>query len=428
MPRVQVKNADAKAFPREFALLHQLGGSDAIESEKLVEASAIYGDAAAVKSLVEGSDAVEFGAFAKAFAKPSQSGSVEGAEGNCLGWAARDSSGTLAPYKFSRRELQPNDVVIKITHAGMCHSDLHTIKGDWGPAKYPVVPGHEIVGIVTEVGSGVSKFKLGDRAGVGVFVDSCRSCAQCGKGEQIFCPKLVYTYNATHYDGLPAQGGYSTHVVIADDHAYTIPANLDLAGVAPLLCAGITTYAPYKDHGLDKPGLKIGVVGLGGLGHMAVKFGVAFGCEVYVISRSKAKEAEAIAMGAKAIIPSGDADALKAAAGTLDGIIDTVSAKHDITALTSLLAPRGRLVMVGLPPQQPTLNHFDMILRNLTVSGSVIGNLAMTQEMLDFCGAHGITADVEVIDIDYVNEAMVRMEAGDVKFRFVIDINKSLIL
>ncbi|WIA14603.1 hypothetical protein OEZ85_003113 [Tetradesmus obliquus] len=428
MPRVQVKNADAKAFPREFALLHQLGGSDSIESEKLVEAFAIYGDAAAVKSLVEGSDAVEFDAFAKAFAKPSQSALVEGAEGNCLGWAARDSSGTLAPYKFSRRELQPNDVVIKITHAGMCHSDLHTIKGDWGPAKYPVVPGHEIVGIVTEVGSGVSKFKLGDRAGVGVFVDSCRSCAQCGKGEQIFCPKLVYTYNATHYDGLPAQGGYSTHVVIADDHAYTIPANLDLAGVAPLLCAGITTYAPYKDHGLDKPGLKIGVVGLGGLGHMAVKFGVAFGCEVYVISRSKAKEAEAIAMGAKAIIPSGDADALKAAAGTLDGIIDTVSAKHDITALTSLLAPRGRLVMVGLPPQQPTLNHFDMILRNLTVSGSVIGNLAMTQEMLDFCGAHGITADVEVIDIDYVNEAMVRMEAGDVKFRFVIDINKSLIL
>ncbi|WIA34781.1 hypothetical protein OEZ86_013086 [Tetradesmus obliquus] len=428
MPRVQVKNADAKAFPREFALLHQLGGSDSIESEKLVEASAIYGDAASVKSLVEGSDAVEFDAFAKAFAKPSQSALVEGAEGNCLGWAARDSSGTLAPYKFSRRELQPNDVVIKITHAGMCHSDLHTIKGDWGPAKYPVVPGHEIVGIVTEVGSGVSKFKLGDRAGVGVFVDSCRSCAQCGKGEQIFCPKLVYTYNATHYDGLPAQGGYSTHVVIADDHAYTIPANLDLAGVAPLLCAGITTYAPYKDHGLDKPGLKIGVVGLGGLGHMAVKFGVAFGCEVYVISRSKAKEAEAIAMGAKAIIPSGDADALKAAAGTLDGIIDTVSAKHDITALTSLLAPRGRLVMVGLPPQQPTLNHFDMILRNLTVSGSVIGNLAMTQEMLDFCGAHGITADVEVIDIDYVNEAMVRMEAGDVKFRFVIDINKSLIL
>ncbi|KAF8061379.1 ADH9 [Scenedesmus sp. PABB004] len=425
MPRIAVKGAGpeaGKAHPREFSLLHTLGDAGGIDAEALKAAGAKYGDAGAVAALSSG-DGVEFDAFAKAFAKPSQA--VEGSAGNTLGWAARDTSGTLAPYKFDRRALQPNDVMIKITHAGMCHSDLHTIRGDWGPAKYPVVPGHEIVGIVTEVGPAVTKFKPGDRAGVGVFVDTCRTCGQCKAGEQIFCPKLVYTYNSTHYDGLPAQGGYSTHIVMAEDHTYTIPANLELAGVAPLLCAGITTYAPFKDNGLDKPGLKIGVVGLGGLGHMAVKFGAAFGCEVYVISRSRAKEAEAKAMGATAVIPSGDAEAMKAAAGTLDGIIDTVSAKHDVAALMELLAPRGKLVIVGLPPEQPTINHFSLVMRNLTVAGSVIGNLVMTQEMLDFCGKHNITADVEVIDMDYVNAAMERMEAGDVKFRFVIDINNA---
>jgi D-arabinose 1-dehydrogenase-like Zn-dependent alcohol dehydrogenase len=250
----------------------------------------------------------------------------------------------------------------------------------------------------------------------------------CQKGEQIFCPKLVYTYNSEHYDGLPAQGGYSTHIVIDETHTYTIPSSLDLAGVAPLLCAGITTYAPYKDHGFDQPGKKVGVVGLGGLGHMAVKFGVAFGCEVYVISRNRNKEAQAKEMGAKAVIPSGDEEEMKKFAGTLDAIIDTVSAKHDLNALLALLAPRGKLVMVGLPPSKPEVDHFSMVLKNLTFAGSVIGNLKMTQEMLNFCGQHGIHAEVEVIDIDYVNEAMKRMEKGDVKFRFVIDINKSLVM
>eukprot|EP00879_Flechtneria_rotunda_P010490 GHRR01010966.1.p1 GENE.GHRR01010966.1~~GHRR01010966.1.p1 ORF type:complete len:378 (+),score=117.56 GHRR01010966.1:424-1557(+) len=356
----------------------------------------------------------------------SQAASVEGS-GNCFGWAARDTSGHLAPYKFDRRNLQPTDVLIKITHAGMCHSDLHTIRGDWGPAKYPVVPGHEIAGIVVDVGSKVTKFKPGDRAGVGVFVDSCRECNLCKKGEEIFCSNIVYTYNSVHHDGLPAQGGYSTHIVNSEDYTFTIPSNLPLAGVGPLLCAGITTYSPYKDHNLDKAGLKVGVVGLGGLGHMAVKFGAAFGCEVYVISRSKAKEAEAKAMGAKGIIPSGDLEALKEAAGTFDGIIDTVSAHHDVNILMDLLAPRGRMVLVGLPPEKPVLNHFPLIMKNLTFAGSLIGTLERTQEMLDFCGKHNITAEVEVIDMEYVNKAMERMEAGDVKFRFVIDINKSLI-
>eukprot|EP00775_Hariotina_reticulata_P010177 gene10177-10337_t len=412
MPRVRVQNVSdesRRVHPREFALFHQFGG-DEMQSEELVKAAEVYGDSLAAKSLLAGPDAIEFEQLAKALLKPSHV--VEG-EGNCLGWAARDPSGVLAPYKFTRRDLKPDDVMIKITHAGMCHSDLHTIKGDWGPAKYPVVPGHEIVGIVTDVGNDVTKFKPGDRVGIGVFVQSCRDCKMCKKGETMFCPRLVFTYNAECYDGLPAQGGYSTHIVCDETHTFKIPTNLPLAGVAPLLCAGITTYSPFKDHNLDQPGKKIGVVGMGGLGHMAVKFGVAFGCEVYVISRSKAKEAEALALGAKAIIPSGDEEAMKAAAGTLDGIIDTVSAKHDINQLLDLLAPRGKLIMVRE--------------ENLTFAGSVVGNLKMTQEMLDFCGKHDITSMVEVIDMDYVNTAMERMEKGDVKFRFVIDINKSLI-
>jgi cinnamyl-alcohol dehydrogenase len=415
--------------PREFSLLYEFGGSiDGIEDKELITASKAYGDETATKALLEsGADSVEFEKFVKAFHKPSQAPS-DGSSGNCLGWAARDPSAVLSPYKFSRRDLGPKDVMIKITHAGMCHSDLHTIKGDWGPAKYPVVPGHEIVGIVTDTGSEVKSFKPGDRAGVGVFVDTCRSCKMCKAGEDIFCDKVVYTYNSEHHDGTPAQGGYSTHIVMDEGHTYSIPSNLPLAGVAPLLCAGITTYSPYKDHGFDKPGKKVGVVGLGGLGHMAVKFGAAFGCEVYVISRSKAKEAEAIKMGAKAIIPSGDPEAMKAAAGTLDGIIDTVSAAHDQNAMLELLAPAGKYVMVGLPPDAPKLNNAMIIMKCLTVAGSLTGTRAMTQEMLDFCGKHDITSDVEVVDMDYVNTAMERMEKGDVKFRFVIDINKSLIL
>lgn len=431
MPRIAIKSVpDAgRVHPREFSLLYEFGGSiEGIEDKALTTASKVYGDESATKALLEsGAGSVEFEKLVKAFAKPTQAPS-DGSSGNCLGWAARDPSAVLSPYKFNRRDLGPKDVMIKITHAGMCHSDLHTIKGDWGPAKYPVVPGHEIVGIVTAVGSEVNSFKPGDRAGVGVFVDTCRTCNMCKAGEDIFCNKLVYTYNSQHYDGTPAQGGYSTHIIMDEVHTYSIPSNLPLAGVAPLLCAGVTTYSPYKDHGFDKPGKKVGVVGLGGLGHMAVKFGAAFGCEVYVISRSKAKEAEAIKMGAKAIIPSGDEEAMKAAAGTLDAIIDTVSAEHDINTLIALMAPRGKYVMVGLPPNKPVLNHSAMIMRCYSVAGSAIGTHNMTQEMLNFCGERNITADVEVIDMDYVNTAMERMEKGDVKFRFVIDINKSLIL
>eukprot|EP00877_Chromochloris_zofingiensis_P007555 jgi/Chrzof1/3052/Cz12g09220.t1 len=433
MPAIRVKSAAkeaVRAHPREFALLTQLGSADgAIDQQVLEKAAPAYGDATSVNNLISEatSGPVDFEKFAAAFKRPSQSSGVEG-EGNALGWAARDKSAVLAPLKFPRRELGDHDVFIKITHAGMCHSDLHTINGDWGDALYPIVPGHEIVGVITEVGPSVTKFKVGDRAGVGVFVDSCRECKFCKGKDEMYCAKTVFTYNAKHFDGLQAQGGYSTHIVMDEQYTFTIPDSLPLDRAAPLLCAGITTYSPYKDYGLDKPGLKIGVNGLGGLGHMAVKFGVAFGCEVYVLSRSKAKEKEALAMGAKAVIPTSDAEAMKAAAATLNGIIDTVSAPHDLNALLELLEPRGKLVMVGLPPGKVELDHFPIVTRHLEYGGSNIGNLTRTQEMLDFCGKNNIACDVEVIDMEYVHEAFKRMEKGDVKFRFVIDVQKSLIL
>ncbi|KIY99516.1 hypothetical protein MNEG_8443 [Monoraphidium neglectum] len=267
-----------------------------------------------------------------------------------------------------------------------------------------------MVGIVAAIGSEVTKFKVGDRAGVGTFVDSCRNCPECLAGDDQFC----------------SEGGYSTHIISAEHYTHKVPDNLDLAGVAPLLCAGITTYTPYKRYGLNKPGMKIGVVGLGGLGHMAVKFGVAFGCEVYVISRSKAKEAEALAMGAKAVIPTNDEEAIKAHANQLDGIIDTVAAKHDYTPLFTMLKAKATMCVVGAPPGDASFPWGPMLFKALTLCSSLVGNPGDTQEMLDFCGEKNVVSDVEVIDMEYVQTAFERMEKGDVKFRFVIDVNKSL--
>lgn len=288
------------------------------------------------------------------------------------------------------------------------------------------MPGHEIVGIVTAVGPQVTAFKVGDRAGVGTYVDTCRACALCKAGEDQFCPETVFTYNAVHKDGIQAQGGYSSHIIVDEHYAFRVAPNLDMAGVAPLLCAGITVYSPYKIYGLDKPGMKIGVVGLGGLGHMAVKFGVAFGCEVYVISRSRAKEDAALALGAKAVIPTNDEAALKAHANSLDGIIDTVAAQHDFAPLFGMLKPKATMCMVGAPPGEVSFAWFPVLFKSLTLCSSLVGTRAHTQEMLDLCAEKNITSDVEVIDITYANEAYKRMEKGDVKFRFVIDINKSL--
>ncbi|KAI8464340.1 MAG: chaperonin 10-like protein [Monoraphidium minutum] len=425
MPRVKKPSAaEALAHPREFSLLVNIAKDGEAPREVLLKASQEYGDEALAAAL---GDEVEFADFAKAFNKASQLDAAAGEDGaNCLGWAARDSGAVLAPYKFKRRELGPKDVFVKITHAGMCHSDLHTINGDW-QATFPVVPGHEIVGIVAAVGSEVTKFKVGDRAGVGTYVDSCRKCRECSMGDDQFCAECVFTYNAKHKDGLTSQGGYSSHIITGEHYTFTVPDNLDMAGVAPLLCAGITTFSPYKLYGLDKPGLKIGVVGLGGLGHMAVKFGVAFGCEVYVISRSRAKEPEALAMGAKAVIPTNDEAAIKAMAGQLDGVIDTVAAQHDFMPMFTMLRPKGKMCVVGAPPGDAKFPWFPVLFKSLTLCSSLVGTPGLTQEMLDFCGAKNIVSDVEVITMDYANEAYKRMEKGDVKFRFVIDINKSLV-
>lgn len=370
---------------------------------------------------------LDFDAFTKVFHKTGEE--VEG-EGNCLGWAARDTSGQLSPFKFQRRDLKPDDICIQITHAGICHSDLHQIRNEWSNATYPMVPGHEIVGFVTEVGSAVTKFKVGDRAGVGCMVDACFDCDHCGKGLQQFCRKgSVMTYNGKDYDGNITYGGYSTHIVVKDKAALKVPNSLPLDGVAPLLCAGITTYSPIKHYGLDKPGTKLGVLGLGGLGHMAVKFGVAMGCEVTVISRSKDKEAEAKALGAHHYLVSTDEEAMKAAAGTLDGIVDTVSAPHNTQQLVDLLDVSGTIVLVGAPPgnNMPVAQQ-SLIFKRAKIGGSLIGGFEETQEMLDFCGEKGVTSQVEVIDMQDVNKAMDRLAKGDVKFRFVIDVQKSLII
>lgn len=425
MPRIHVsapRDGAAGKFPREFALFQAMN-TDGLDEQALAK----YADAGVVKELAGKSSPVAFEDFAQAVKMPSQAQDAEG-DGNTLGWAARDKTGTLAPLMFNRRELGDLDVFLQIAYAGVCHSDLHTIRAEWGQPKYPVVPGHEIVGFVAEVGPKVTKFKVGDRAGVGVFVDSCKECRQCKGKDERYCPKLVQTYNSMHYDGIQAQGGYSTHIISNEDYTLHVPDNLDLTRVAPLLCAGITVYTPLVEQGLNKPGKKVGVVGLGGLGHMAVKLAAAMGAEVTVLSRSKAKEAEALAMGAKHLLVSSDEESLKQAEKTFDGIIDTVSAKHDLNAELRLLAPHGKLVVVGLPPAPVEIDHRLLITSGRSLAGSMIGNLATTQEMLNFCGEHNVMCDVEVITMAYINEAMHRLEEGDVRFRFVIDINKSLAL
>lgn len=424
MPRIHVSGpADGAAakFPREFGLLKSLD-KDGLDEEVLAQ----YADSGRVKELAAKSSPVPFEEFAQAVKAPSQTQGVEGEGGNTLGWAARDKTGVLSPLVFNRRELGDHDVFLQIAYAGVCHSDLHTIRSEWGDPKYPIVPGHEIVGFVAAVGPKVTKFRVGDRAGVGVYVDSCRECAQCKGLEERFCPKLVQTYNSVHYDGIQAQGGYSTHIIVNEDFTLRVPQNLDLQRVAPLLCAGITTYTPLVEHGLNKPGKKVGVVGLGGLGHMAVKLAAAMGAEVTVLSRSKAKEAQALAMGAKHLLVSSDEEEMKKAGNTFDGIIDTVSAKHDLNQELALLAPHGKLILVGLPPAPVDIDHRKLIMGNRSLSGSMVGNLKVLQEMLDFCGEHNVMCDVEVINMDYINEAMERLVEGKVHFRFVIDIAKSL--
>ncbi|KAL7192631.1 hypothetical protein ACSBR2_024453 [Camellia fascicularis] len=344
-----------------------------------------------------------------------------------LGWAARDISGVLSPFKFSRRATGEKDVTFKVLYCGVCHSDLHTIKNEWGNTNYPSLPGHEIVGVVTEVGSKVQKFKVGDKVGVGCLVGSCHSCDNCANDLENYCPKLLFTYNSIYYDGTPNYGGYS-NIMVADEHfVIRIPDSLPLDGCAPLLCAGITTYSPLKHFGLDQPGMHVGVVGLGGLGHAAVKFAKAFGVKVTVISTSSGKKKEAIErLGADSFLVSGDPTQMQLAMGTMDGIIDTVSAPHPLLPLIGLLKSHGKLILVGLPEKPLELPVFPLLMGRKIVAGSCMGGIKETQEMIDFAAKHSITADIEVIPMDYVNTAMERLVKADVRYRFVIDIGNTL--
>nr|XP_043631553.1 mannitol dehydrogenase-like [Erigeron canadensis] len=343
------------------------------------------------------------------------------------GYAARDTTGTLSPLTFSRRATGEKDVRFKVLYCGICHSDLHFIKNEWGVTTYPVIPGHEIVGVVTEVGSKVEKFKIGDKVGVGCLVGSCKSCANCAIDYEQYCPKQIGTYGFPDVDGTKTYGGYSDHMVTNEDFVLRWPENLPLDSGAPLLCAGITNYSPLRYFGLDKPGTKLGVVGLGGLGHVAVKMAKAFGAEVTVFSTSPAKKEEAI-KGLKAdhFINSKDPEQMKAATGTLDGIIDTVSGNHPIGPLLSALTSHGKLVLVGLPEKPIEIGAFSLVMGRKLIVGSNIGGIKETQEMLDFAAKHGITADIEIIPIDYVNTAMERLLKSDVRYRFVIDVANSI--
>lgn len=338
------------------------------------------------------------------------------------GLVVKSAKSPLESYEFQRRELRPNDVGIDISYAGICHSDIHQAREEWGPSIYPMVPGHEIVGTVHEIGSSVTKFKIGERIGVGVFIDSCRTCSACLSGLQQYCEGgNTGTYNSYERDGKTiAFGGYSNNFVIDADYAVHVPENLDLEGVAPLLCAGITLYSPLK-HWDAKAGTKVGVVGLGGLGHMGVKFAKALGATVTVFSHSPNKKDDALAMGADEFVVTKDPESLKPLKRKYDLILNTVSADLDISTYLNLLALDGTLVVIGLPGKPYSVGAGVLLGARRSMAGSQVGGIPEIQEMLDFCGVHNIVSDVEVIKADYANTAYERTIASDVKYRFVID-------
>jgi uncharacterized zinc-type alcohol dehydrogenase-like protein len=337
-------------------------------------------------------------------------------------YAALDATTPLGPFAIERRKPRAHDVLIDILYCGVCHSDLHQARDEWGNSIYPMVPGHEIIGKVVETGSHVSKWKKGDIVGVGCFVDSDRTCEACRAGEEQFCESgMTLTYNGYERDGkTPTYGGYSTRITVDENYVLRIPKGIPLERAGPLLCAGITTYSPLKHFGLKK-GDKLGVVGLGGLGHMAVKFGHALGAHVTVLSHSPGKRDDALKLGADDFLVTRDEAAFKDNAGRFDFILDTVSAKHDYNAYLNLLKREGIMVLVGAPDATP-LSAFALIMKRRRLAGSLIGGIRQTQEMLDFCAEHGIAADVEMIAIDEINEAYERMLKNDVRYRFVIDI------
>lgn len=336
-------------------------------------------------------------------------------------YAAPSAGQPLAPITIERREVGAHDVLIEIRYAGICHSDIHTVNGDWGPQSFPVVPGHEIVGVVAEVGSDVADHQVGDRVGVGCMVNSCGECVNCRNGDEQYCRDgMVPTYAGTDRDGTTTQGGYSTHVVVDASYVLKVPDGIDAAAAAPLLCAGITTYAPLRRWGAG-PGKKVAVVGLGGLGHMAVKIAHALGAEVTVLSQSLKKQEDGLRLGADHYYATSDPDTFAHLAGRFDLIVNTVSAAIDVNAYLRLLAVDGALVNVGAPPEPLPVNAMSLIGGRRSFAGSMIGGIALTQEMLDFCAEHGIGAEVEVIGVEQVNAAYERVLASDVRYRFVID-------
>ena len=341
---------------------------------------------------------------------------------NIRGYAAHSPTGRLGLFDFERRSLRPDDIAIEILYCGVCHSDVHNVRNDWGNAKYPMVPGHEIVGRVVEVGTDVKGFKAGDRAGVGCLVESCRHCGACGKGWEQYCENgATYTYNhADPIDGTRTYGGYSEKIIVSERFTLKVPDSLDLAGAAPLLCAGITTYSPLR-HWKVGPGSKVAIVGLGGLGHMGIKLAKAMGAQTTLLSRSPGKEADARRLGADHVVISTDPAQMAAVAGRFDLIIDTVPYKHDVNPYVPTLASGGTIVMVGYLGPLDDFNTGPLVFSRKGLAGSLIGGIAETQEMLDFCGEHGIHSDIETIRIQDINEAYERLLRAEVKYRFVID-------
>lgn len=337
------------------------------------------------------------------------------------GYAASAAKAPLAPYAFERRQPREHDVVIDIRYCGICHSDIHQARNEWGAGSFPMVPGHEIAGVVSAIGNKVKQYKVGDRVGVGCFVDSCRHCEQCANGLEQYCPEgLVFTYNCREHDGTPTMGGYSEKIVVDENYVLRIPENLPLEAAAPLLCAGITLYSPLR-HWQAGPGKKIAIVGLGGLGHIGVKLAHAMGAEVTVLSQSLNKQADGKRLGADHYYATSDPNTFTQLYRYFDLIINTVSADIDWNAYLNLLKVDGSMVVVGIPEKPVPLGAFALILGRRSVAGSSIGGILETQEMLDFCGRHNFACDVEVIPIQSVNQAYERVLKSDVRYRFVID-------
>lgn len=344
---------------------------------------------------------------------------------NTKAYSAASATSPLTATKINRRDPSERDVQMEILFCGICHSDLHSVRNEWSsimPTVYPIVPGHEIVGRVTKVGSAVTKYKPGDLAAVGCLVDSDHTCPQCKANLENLCPNQVFTFNGPdrHKTAPVTYGGYSDSIVVDEHFVLRVPNNLSLAGAAPLLCAGITTYSPLRRWGVTK-GKKVGIAGLGGLGHMGVKFARAFGAHTVVFTTSPNKKEDALRLGANEVLVSRNADEMKKHAGSFDFILDTISAEHDINAYLNLLAHDGTLTLVGAPEKPMAVSAFSLLMGRRNLAGSIIGGIAETQEMLDFCGKHSITADVEVIPIQKVNEAYERLSKSDVKYRFCID-------